>query len=551
LWRDFDETLDDPEISWLHEREENGAVSRSFYFTALNVPDGKVRVHCRLLYLSATKERYDDKMPLVIVSGDMYSSEVLGAAEKIRDSGFAVLTYDVFGTRETERFTLYPDSLGYANLETAKENLFAVVDPKDTCWYVWAAVSRYLLTACESVDCVDASRIGFFGVGYGGNIAYMLAATDNRINTALVLGGDGFGEPGTDAGMNQTGLFDEEQSGFLYSLSRQAYIKLVKKPLLLHLNTNAEDGSFDRDMHLFSRLPSQLKNCLSVSPYRRQAIGFHKKDTLLEWLRYHVLHEDNFPAIPTLEIVKSEDKLYAKLSADTSLGIMFSTVHYAYDTLDPVIRNWYRLDTVDMGEGEYTARLEVINENQTVYAFGSVIYDNGVCVSTRLSQKNTKGLDLALSGPAKSRLVFDAKNGYDCFLAEVAGELISTDKELCLSDGPLGISGITAVRGDLTTFKLADPRFYGYDGDLLQFSFFSAETQTVHIELHERTESGRWGDIFTATVNLSGGESWQKVTLDVSAFKTRDGRLLDSWDGMAQLALKRERDLLLNTMIWV
>lgn len=552
LWRDFDVSIQNPDISFVFSKTEHGLTKSGFYFTAGEFSDGKIRAYAELEYLEETHDKYDDKMPVVIIAADMRSEQAGELNTRLVNSGFAVIRFDFLGRRDTGRFTLYPESLNFANLDVSSGNLYSVVsEAKKTCWYIWSVLARRLITLTEKLPDTDPSRVSIAGFGHGGNIVYQVAAMDGRISAAAVIGESGWAGYGLlhDTDAEQTNMFDDEHARFIYSLSSQSYAKLVKKPFLMHLNTNAEDSSFDRGFDTFSRLPQQLKTALSISPGFQNSIGYTQRANLVSWLKYHMLHEGKYCDTPEISTYLSEDKLYARLKTDNTYKIKSVEFYYAYDTVDSAIRNWHRLPALELGENEFIAKLEVLKPDQFIFVFGTVNYENNISVSSKLIAKSLKETKVALSLPATSRLIYDSKNAFDCWAVTGLKTLFNDKKILSIKKGPLKIDGITSHTNRLSTFKLSDPKFYGYDNDLLQLSVFSEFPQTVRISITERIDA-RWRGTYSAVLKLSGGEQWTKINIPPQDFKSPDGIAAESWEDMAFLVVESESELLVSSVLW-
>ena len=62
---------------------------------------------------------------------------------------------------------------------------------RETCWYEWVAVARYALTFLIEQN-PSVSKIGVIGIKNGANIAWQLAAVDDRVKCAVVMFGAGW-----------------------------------------------------------------------------------------------------------------------------------------------------------------------------------------------------------------------------------------------------------------------------------------------------------------------------------------------------------------------
>ncbi|HEY8390955.1 MAG TPA: hypothetical protein VIL26_08440 [Clostridia bacterium] len=555
LWNDFSVKLDDPEINVINQTVADGYICREFYFTAYQAQNGKVRAYARFYYDPLAIEQFGGKAPVVFFLGSSKRFEQTLKFLTTNLKGVSIFTIDYFGQNpQNSRYTIYPEVLSYANFSIAQNDLSLVKSsPKESPWYIWTAMARRALTLLETLQEVDSTKIAIMGIKTGANLAWKIAATDNRACCFVSMFNSGW--LGYDFLYKKNRESDveisEERSIYLASLSTQSYAPLVKTPILVTLSTNECDSTFDRAFDTYSRIPQDTISLLSVIPYSDKEIFFEYSNTIINWLNNYLLQKKQvLPEQPKLRFYNSDNRLYIEIKADTALPIKEIRLYQATETPDPCIRNWTRLKCDTAGDGIYFAAAEILDVSEYYFAFANVFYQNDYVSSSNMSAIIPSELKVMTPNVKASRLVYDSSLNLDCFTVINSEELFHNSKELVMEKGAFDMYGIKALIGDLATFKLGDPKFKGYEGDQLQIGYYSPVNQKVIIALKNYINE-KWEYDYYYTLNVEGAEIWNKVTLAANEFKTSDGISLKSFENIALLYIKCQDKFLINNIIWV
>ncbi|NLC17236.1 MAG: hypothetical protein GX756_05085 [Clostridiales bacterium] len=554
LWKDFSDRLDDNNINIISEKPaKDGYIQRQIYFTAYQDQEGgKARAFAQFYYDKKTIEK-SKKAPVVFFLGSpkRFYQTLRFIKENLK--GASIFTIDYFGYRgQSDRYTIYPKSLEYANFEKAQDRLSAVKgSPKESPWYIWTAMARRALTLLEQIKEVDNSKIAVLGIKTGANLAWKLGATDSRARCIVSmfnsgwLGYDFLYKKGEEADIE----ISEERSLYLAALSTQSYAPLVKTPILVTLSTNEYDSTFDRAFDTYSRIPKNTVSMLSVIPYSDKEIFFEYNATIINWLRNYLFDCQFYhPFQPELKTYNQDNKLYIEINADTAAPIKEIRLYQATETPDPSIRNWTRLDCAQV-QDKFLAAAQILDVSEYYFAFANIFYDKYI-ISSNLHACIPSQLGITDANIKASRLVYDSSLGLDCFTVINTNELFHQSPELVMEKGALDMEGIRALMGDLATFKIGDPRYKGYEDDQLQIGYYSPIDQKVIIGLRNYINDKYEYDYFY-TLNAEGAEIWNKVTLGASEFKTEDGVMLKSFENAVLLYFKSEGRFLINNILWV
>lgn len=556
LWKDFSVKLSDPNINVINETVADGYICREFYFTAYQTESGKVRAYAQFYYDPLAVEQASGKAPVIFFLGSSKRFYQTLKFLKTHLKGVSIFTLDYFGVEQTpnSRYTIYPESLSYANFNIAQNDLSLVKSsPKESPWYIWTAMARRALTLLENTKEVDASKIAIMGIKTGANLAWKIGAMDNRACCIVSMFNSGW--LGYDFLYKKDRESDieisEERSIYLASLSTQSYAPLVKTPILVTLSTNECDSTFDRAFDTYSRIPQDTTSMLSVIPYSDKEIFFEYADTTTNWFKNYLLEKNHIlPKQPELRFYNSGNRLYIEIKADTALPIKEIRLYQATEIPDPCVRNWTRLKCETTDDGTYIAAAEILDVSEYCFAFANVFYQNNYVLSSNMSAVIPSEIKIASANVKASRLVYDSSLKLDCFTVVNCEELFHNQTELEMEKGALDMYGLRAKIGDLATFKLGDPRFKGYEGDQLQIGYYSPKNQRIIITLRNYLNE-KWEYDYSYTLDLEGAEIWNKTTLCANEFKTSDGIMLKSFENIALLYIKSQDKLLINNILWV
>ena len=113
----------------------------------------------------------------------------------------------------------------------------------------------------------------------------------------------------------------------------------------------------------------------------------------------------------------------------------------------------------------------------------------------------------------------------------------------------MGIEGVTCEWG-LLTFKIGASKYKPSENAILLFDVYAKEAGSVTVKLIA-DYSGRKTE-YMLRANLSGGNVWQNVKMDLNKFKTAEGMSLKNVNIVNALVFEVEGgDYLINNALWV
>ncbi len=252
----------------------------------------------------------------------------------------------------------------------------------------------------------------------------------------------------------------------------------------------------------------------------------------------------DLPSTPELESKGSQNQLYYDLKIDAGEDPEYVRLFVAYAQKNSAFRNWRKYDLEMVGEDEYICKVSVPLPDEPVYAFATVKYKNGFCISTAVDKVIPKSLGVNAAVLNFKRLIYDSSMGLSDFI--VLSGANKKDGRLVLEKGPFDLEGIRSTSNSLTTFRLADPQFIGKPDGVLQLSLYSATIQKISFNITASDKLLKYSCI----KELSPQNAWSKVALSLIDFRGDKGAL-SSWSEILTFEIESENAVLLNSMLWV
>lgn len=509
LWKDYDRKSLPLNESIVSQKTQDGVSETRLYFSGAAAPDGVTRIFARLVRPDTT-----EKLPVLIVLGEMFDD-----VDKLKFAcadGYAVLYVDYSGRKNAERFTMYPDSMGYAQPFDIPETIDELpASPQKTCWYVWTTVLLRAVTYAESRADLDGASVAAVGFGAGASAVWKAAAAQ-----AIRCG----------VAVNEF-CAKVEDTGFRAALDSVSYASHVGVPMLSLCCSNA----FRQTLDEISETAALGENSyLDIRPRAFRGVDDKQIQTVRLFLQA-VFAGETLPAHPKLTLRGSDGALYCELQVGGE--VEEARLYTSNSTQEPELRNWQRAKMESLGEGQFYARVDVSDVSSPIYAFASVQFKNGMTLCSPVAETSPTALGIKNAECGKSRLIYDGEMGVDDWIA-------GDGDEAEMVEGPFGISGVGAIDA-LYTFKLSDWAYSGEAGYVLQMLVYSETDQQIAVKLMTKT-----GEVYFALRDLKRNDGWTKLNFDVRDFKSGKGTL-DRWDRVATVRLTFSGRVLIGNMLWV
>lgn len=469
--------------------------------------------------------------------------------ERFVKMGFSVLSVDYCGAGSAVG-TRYPTALSYANFDQADYSCNLEEDAAETCYYEWGCTARYAVKFLK--ESCPQKKVGVFGTGYGGDVAWYLASMDEEIDCVAVAHSVGWRAyaKAFRYGENPEPAFEEGNYRYLAGIDIQAYAQYVKCPVLIMASTNDPHCDCDRAGDTIARLDGNLQSSLYLSVNSEYYLDNRALKDLA--LFFNSLVQE-CPLHRVAEIVaESEEKsLLVKVLPEQGEKITRIVLYGAFNEVNPALRCWEPIAVIEPNEGEYKYSFLPKTGENNIFLFAEIEYDDGFLLSTKVIAKN-----FSESRNYTNRLLYNNKRSCDLFIplfqtGVMYGDtfLSQSGNAVCVKNGPMEIAGAYG-EGGLKTYKINEIKRYLTEDSLLLMDLYSPEKSLLSVEVVCDADTSAETHYF-AEAKVPGGETWHSLKFYLNKFKTEDGMLLKTPDRINLLVLRVDGDFLVNNVLWL
>ena len=539
LWEGFDDTLPLKETVLKSETIGN-AVFNYVYFSGRQV--GKSRVRIYGVYAKQKKPKSDTIIILPSVS-DAFDVDLVSYYSNL---GFNVLTVDLCGKRDgATDFTDYPEDISYANFNTRGTTMdFVDKTAKETCWYEWCAVARYAVSYAKADN--PNGKIGVLGLKHGANVAWQLVGTDDRVSAAAFAYGAGWlAYKGVNKFTQEEIQLDDERCKFIAGVDAHSYAQLVKVPVLYLGATNSFEFDAERAVDTLQRVNNQNKcwhNFVnsSVDTLDEYCLA----DVNYFFLKHLSGKRIKLPTTPKLSVEVDGEDVYYTVEYSNFDEVKSVQVYASSNDYEPNKRVWFMPVKVASEDCKITFKRRLYGFVDFDIAYAVVKYKNGMAVSSKFSfekievNSNSKIPSVIFSS---SRLMTTFI--IDKFSGKRLGNVFTEEKLREYVSGPLGILGIS-TKNTISSYAIKNFASTLSDSSFIKFDSFTPISDTVTIKLLSSN-----GFEYVSTVNLSGQNSWQNVTVEFNEFKTEIGMPIKNFDDIYSIAVSSKGNVAINNFL--
>jgi cephalosporin-C deacetylase-like acetyl esterase len=558
LWRDFRVDSPELEIQTLRRWHEDGVDFETLRFTAEREPEGRVRV-----FTIRGAPTAGGHLPGIL---HIHGGGQTASLEWVRfwaRRGYVCVSFDFTGPWEGRKDVTDWGPIRQANLQHANGGLQIRPTPRASSWYHWALVARRALTVLSYHPKVDRDRLGIFGVSIGGTLCWLVAATDERVKTAVPIYGCGYN---FDKRKTVWGFPELEPAVVLFKrvLAPEGYASSIRRPLLLLDATNDFHGWMDNAYEILGQVRSPWR--VAFTPRYNHHIDGAQGKNLPAWMDWQLKDGPPFPAEPkvTLRLDSAGDPL-ADVQILDQTPVEKVEVFYTLGEKPSPNRFWRRAATVTTARS-WQAKLPVVRTGDPLRAFANVAYRSGVCLSTNLARTTPDRL-----GSARASLEWSAEPAAepDDPGAPFVYATANTDPNISpvyfvKSDDPQRPNAVClnpATFGEqfqfgIVSHYLGDPGYAGRDAMSLTFEYRGEFPEKkapkpgqaskkggneppgleVRLTAHDWTPQSKTYTARVSTPDAAAG--WQTVALPVAKFVTDDGQPLRSWSDLDKIEIR-------------
>ena len=550
LWRDFNEGLPlNEEIAG--ETAENGIVTRDVYFYGRETEKGRVKIYAQYCF-----PEEEENFPAVLVLFEAGFGFDDRFVERLIRRGYGVLCVDYCGENGTEKHTVYPEDVDYANFVRAGDHLdHADPTARETSWYEWAGVARYAARYLALRS--EVTAFGAVGLRSGGEVLFKIAPYAPLACFVSVCAAGWLAYRGMEKfAESEVHVFDEDEHRFIAGIDSQSYAPYVKCPVLLLSAINDKKYNYDRVYDTFRQLNPDVDKAILYSAHGNGLIGSHSMHNLNLFLdKYLKGHSVYISKSIGLEVGADENgDLVATCSFDEEGEISEYGVFYTEKISGSTARDWTRIygSAENLHGTKGVVPLEVFPSGGKMLVYAFAKYSNNFSVTSKILDFS---LDKAYrnSKPA-SRVIYSNKeelNGFAAFRRRAKSVadcfMDGASASLRLAAGYGGIEGLE-VGGGIISYRVSEPGYDPPEGA----SLFDAYSETgadlkVVFYLDAEEKAG-----YAADVRIEAGGKWKSAMLSCGDLKSDTGAPLADFSGVVSVVfLCDEGNVLINNLLWI
>ena len=338
--------------------------------------------------------------------------------------GYAVLTFDWTGqrsrgaTRSPEVITHLPDGVTATRGCTPNVRYSMV--------YHAVLAARRGLTHLASRPEVDGSRIGSYGISWGGFTMWLVNGADDRLKAACAIYGCGIVEGRDEAWKKRI------DPAWAAAYEPIHYAPRQHAPMLYLGATNDFFGRPPTFALVAERVTVPLRSAWTVNEdhHINPAAA-----AAYQWMEWHVKGRGSPPPEPTVRLTARDGRLVATVTAPraTQVEVLFSA-----GPEPSVKRLWNRRPAGKQGS-EWTLALPVHDAKQPVWVIANATYPEGCYLSSRPAFATPSDLGPVRAVAPNSRVLYDPnQDGVTCTLS--GGTQLYSRRMVCrIADaGPKG-----------------------------------------------------------------------------------------------------------------
>lgn len=542
LWADYDPGAVKLKANFLkYETDERGVVDFEVYLSC----DTNTEKETPLIYCTGSIPKANYKNATIIYINGFNTFKLEEMYDRFIPTGYGIVTFDYLGISDREHYTIYPESLKFANYIYCEDHLYSYVNsPKDSCSYVWSKMCRNVITFIKKFLGED-NKIYLRSSNEGGHIAWPVAGMDNRVEGLITTNNAGWFKLKGIFRFLETAQeydFSEESLRWMSSCSPQAHAKFVSCPVLYLSGTNTDLTTIDRVDKTLDLTVNDGNNRVCLCANLTNTLNASARDTLANWLD-NVYEGTIMPQTPSVSFEVDDGAVYARMDYDDSLEIEKLTIFYSYNEINSEFRHW---DRILVSSNNPMTQIDVRYGDTRIFAFASVRYKGGLHFTSLPQMLNLTKYKVNMVAPKHTRIIYERKQGLNAWAVDnITGASYMPE----LKTGAYDILGVTAFKGDLSTFYIADKNFERTETSILQFDCYSEKERILEVELSVEANDFAY-DHYRVSIKLTGGE-WQKISLAHADFKTSELVALKNWDRVKKLSFIDIDNTLINNLIWI
>ncbi|MBL9123185.1 MAG: dienelactone hydrolase family protein [Planctomycetaceae bacterium] len=470
------------------------------------------------------------------------------------ERGYTCLTFDFCGPWADRQEVTNWGPIQHANMAQAAGGFQVHPTPRESSWFHWALACRRALTVLSEHPQTDSARLGIFGISMGGTLCWLVAASDERVKTAVPIYGCGYNHDDRRERFGFGKLSDDLQL-YKRTLSPEAHAPQIQVPIFFLNATNDFHGPLDFGFDTLGAVRGPTR--WAFTPRTNHHIASREARDLPLWMDWQLRGGPAWPASPEIVLDLDHDGIpRATVRADQPDEVTAVQVLYSLGDRLPAARYWRRAFAGDESARRYL--LPVMSIDEPLWAIANVSYRSGVTLSSNMPMVLPREIKTD-AGPARATLAWtselaDRPGDYDSWYFTAGATdpnrevvYLATERE---GDVPyLTHEAKTFPHGGPVQFSshlIGDPQHIGRPGDELAFEVRGdLGEQGLTVRVYENDWSPLAKKYEAKALAPTAGEppqevaasvhAWRKVRLAASEFHAEDGTQLQDWSKVQRL----------------
>jgi len=529
LWQDFDPQAAPLDMSIAYSVEEGDLRRKGVYFTALSGEEGQVRAFAEIKSAVAQPKR-----ALISVLTEPDQRPITDSYDELLKRGFSIVTVDVSGLPdESGNATKYSSEYEYASFAAGiPDRYLATPSAKASPVYLWAKITRRAITLFEKLYPKAKAVVSVVGALSAADVAWQVAAMDNRISALVAVLGDYADPP----------VLEEDSSNadsYIMALSAKSAARMIKCPCLIATCSNAHGGDVEKITEVVNQISENVPCTVTVTPKLNRQIDEVDLLSTYKWLDKVLKGEPT----PELRLVSEQHDDAVRFVVRAPEGKINSAVlHYSYNNTPAEYRHWHDIVMTKHEDGSYSAEPPVWEGDREILAYATASMGGGMNLAT----KGVTTLVTSMRPYHSSQFLLDTESDNGFYADNSARTFIFYKGDFGIKDDSNGVPGFHG-KGLLRTNILSEEGRYE-PASSLHISVYSKTDSEVRICLMKKEEQGCV--LYTAVSDVEG-DGWTRLSLETDDFKTEDLIPMKDWDGLLGIILPDTDDKYYNNFLWM
>lgn len=548
LWSDFDPNSQPLDVTVIKTEQIGNVTLEHVYFNGRKIDNEVTRVFGVVAFTT-------NSQACMVVVNKVNLPIDINTLCYWANNGYVAISIDYYGENSlNQRYTIYPLSLDYDNyVRSGRHRTHCDENAKCTVWYDYTVNTMRAVTFLIQNKHAEEGKIYLYSVGNASKIAVMCLAVDKRLTSGAVLFGN-IWEEYEEIDTATVVIEDEkeeitkeiemveEQERWLLGICPQSYLGQIACPTFVVIGSNSTVTDMDMTTSNMPRILNRNSRCLII-PHMLGTVTTTVRRALNDW--FISITKQKSPSLPKISITSKQGKVIANVKTTCDKLDLYYSRGAKGNNL-----NWVKANSIQTENG-YTHTLEVFDENIPIKVYANVTTFDNFTMSSDVTTFIPKDVCNNIKTLHPTKVIYTGVLGKAEFTAIDVSEsnFVSCNDEVKVAKGFLGICGVSGKK--FGTFALSESKLIRNSDSVLTFDAFSEVAQFLNVYIiqnwakHDQRK-------YLATINLFGGQLWQKITIDTNGFVDENGKTIQGENviGLDFLAFDAEQNIIVNNILF-